>query len=317
MKNVYPDISVVCFGEILWDVLPTERKPGGAPMNVAYHLHKLGINSALVSSIGNDKPGADLITFLQQVNLSTGNVQINNSYVTSEVIATINASHEVSYEIVYPTAWDKITWRPQLAKLVSDAGAFVFGSLSSRDEVSRQTLLQLLDQAAYKVFDVNLRAPHYSVEIITNLLQKADMVKLNTAELMQIAGWYDNTCQTESDCVGVLLTKFNITEVLITKGGNGATYYTPAYRYDYPAYRISVADTIGSGDAFLAAFLSMKLRNEPAEIALDHAVAVGAFITSKAGACPEYSKHDLGHFIWKKKLATQTKFWMNEKPIAR
>jgi fructokinase len=308
MTHTYSGTSVVCFGEILWDVLPEGRKPGGAPMNVAYHLNKLGINSALVSSIGNDESGADLISFLQLVNLSTKHVQLNDSYPTSEVIASINESHEASYEIVYPTAWDKINWQPQLAKLVSNANAFVFGSLSSRDEVSRQTLLKMLDLATYKVFDVNLRAPNYSAEIIANLLKKADMVKLNTVELKQIASWYDNTCQTESDCISLLLTKFNIAEALITKGSNGATYYTPAYRYDYPAYSINVADTIGSGDAFLAAFLSMKLKDEPIDVALDYAVAVGAFVTSQSGACPKYSTYDIGRFMWKKKLVSQSGF---------
>lgn len=303
MKNL--NTSVVCFGEVLWDVLPTGRIPGGAPMNVAYHLHKLGINSQIISSIGDDVAGTNLVAFLQTVGLPADYIQVSQQYATSEVLASINDHNEVSYEIVYPVAWDKIGWQPQLADMVSKADAFVFGSLSSRDSVSRQTLLRLLDVAKYRVFDVNLRAPHYTVDLVTDLLKRAEMVKLNTSELLQIAQWYNAGCQTEADCIEVLFREFEVQEILITKGGTGASYYTPSYRYDYPAYKISVADTIGSGDAFLAAFLAMKLADEPTEVALDYAVAMGAFITSQSGACPEYVKYDLNRFIRQRKLFNQ------------
>jgi fructokinase len=250
------------------------------------------------------------------VGLSADNIQVNEQFATSEVLASINDHNEVSYEIVYPVAWDKIAWEPQLAAMVSKADAFVFGSLSSRDNVSRETLLRLLDVANYRVFDVNLRAPHYTVDLVTDLLNHADMVKLNTSELMQIAQWYDAGCQTEADCIELLFREFNVKEILITKGGTGASYYTTSYRYDYPAYKIRVADTVGSGDAFLAAFLAMKLNDEPVEVALDYAVAMGAFITSQSGACPEYSRYDLGRFIWKKKLFSQNPNLMNHELIA-
>lgn len=307
MGNGYNN-SVVCFGEILWDVLPTERKPGGAPMNVAYHLHKLGINSSLISAIGNDKPGADLIDFLSSIGLSANYVQVTEQQATSEVLARINDNHEVSYEIVYPVAWDKIGWYAEYEKLVKSAGAFVFGSLGSRDAISRNTLFKMLDHAAYRVFDVNLRAPHYTTELITALLERSNLVKLNMGELMMIASWYNQDCDNEAEAIATLFGRFNISEILITKGSKGASYYTANYRYDYPAYKISVADTIGSGDAFLAAFLAMKLRNEPLETTLDYAVAMGAFITSQSGACPAYSVFDLDRFIWQKKYTDKRNF---------
>lgn len=308
MKNGYNNNSVVCFGEILWDVLPTERKPGGAPMNVAYHLHKLGINSSLVSAIGNDKPGTDLINFLTGIGLPANYVQVTETQATSEVLARINDNHEVSYEIVYPVAWDKITWQPEYEQLVKNAGALVFGSLGSRDEQSRKTLFKMIDHAAYRVFDVNLRAPHYTSELITSLLERANMVKLNMGELMMIASWYNADCDTEAEAISTLFNRFDIEEVLITKGSKGASFYAATYRYDYPAYSISVADTIGSGDAFLAAFLAMKLRNEPLETTLDYAVAMGAFITSQSGACPPYSVFDFDRFIWQKKYTEKRNY---------
>ena len=297
--------SVVCFGEILWDVLPTERKPGGAPMNVAYHLHKLGIKGLLVSALGDDEAGKDLLNFLNNIELSTDYIQICESEKTSQVLATVNDNYEVSYEIVYPVAWDKIVIKPIHQRMVTDSGAFVFGSLASRDSVSRETLFKMLEFAKYKVFDVNLREPHYSKELITQLLQQADLVKLNIVELMLLSGWYNSSSSTEAEAVDTLLSRFPISELIVTKGSKGASYYTSQFRFDYPAYATQVADTIGSGDAFLAAFLAMKLRNEPLEATLDYAVAMGAFITSHSGACPPYVRTDLEGFIWRKRLTSE------------
>lgn len=299
-KKITP--RVVCFGEILWDVLPDVRKPGGAPMNVAYHLNKLGISVDLLSSVGHDQAGNDLIAFLQSGGLSASLVQRNPVYATSEVLARITENHEVTYNIVKPVAWDYIEYTTEMRDAVSKADAIVFGSLSTREPVTRETLYSLIESASYRVFDVNLRAPHYSDDIIINLLKRADMVKLNLSELLLIVRWLSTTViKDEVQAVDLLFSRFQIQEVLITKGGKGATYYSRQIRYDYPTYAIEVADTIGSGDAFLAAFLAMKLTNEPLEVMLDYAVAMGAFITSQSGACPDYSKFDLERFIWKKK----------------
>ncbi len=303
MKTNRSQIAVVCFGEILWDNLPNGRRPGGAPMNVAYHLHRLGLQSKLVSSIGEDPSGMELIDFLTKIGLDTTYVQVNPEQKTSEVQALINPdNHEVTYEILAPVAWDYIGPEPALASMVYDAQAFVYGTLSARNAVSRATLTALLEQSSYRVFDVNLRAPHYSMDTIAQLLQKADLAKLNQNELTLIARAYNAACRTEGECVEVLFNKFKLDEVIVTKGSNGATYYSSSLRYDYPAYNIDVNDTIGSGDSFLAAFLAMKLSDEPLELILDYSAAMGAFITAQAGACPPYSKSDFERFIWKKKL---------------
>jgi len=293
--------SVVCFGEILWDNLPDGKRPGGAPMNVAYHLHKLGLESHLISSIGNDAAGEELLGFLKGIGIETDWIQTNNDYETSQVLATISEENEVSYEILAPVAWDYIRWEEEMKDIIKTSGAFVFGSLGSRNGVSRSTLYKMLSYASYKVFDVNLRAPHYSPEFLSELLGQADMVKINSTELQMIAEWSAISYSKELDCIESIFDKFGMKEILITKGPNGATYYNKDLTYNYPAYSIKVADTIGSGDSFLAAFLAMKLADEPLELTLDYAVAMGAFITARSGACPEYSKFDFDRFIWKQK----------------
>lgn len=303
MKHGQLNKPVVCFGEILWDNLPAGRRPGGAPMNVAYHLHQLGLNSQLISSVGDDQPGRDLLDFLKQIGLETALVQKDTEHATSEVLASVNEiNNEVTYEIMYPVAWDYISWQPKFEALLKASQAFVFGTLSARNTASRETLRRMLGLAPYRVYDVNLRSPHYSQEVIDSLLRNADLVKLNSAELMLIAKWYDPACQKEGEGVEVLFKHFEMKEIIITKGHMGATYHTPSFSYDYPAYPVKVADTIGSGDSFLAAFLAMKLGDEPVDLTLDYAVAMGAFITSQPGACPPYSQFDFNRFIWKKKL---------------
>ncbi|PTS94660.1 carbohydrate kinase [Pedobacter sp. HMWF019] len=307
MKTRSTTKTTVCFGEILWDMLPTGKKPGGAPMNVAYHLRKLGLHSYMISRVGYDASGKELRAFVQSIGLPVDYIQEDNLHKTSEVVASIKENHEVSYDIVYPAAWDFISWQPEYETLLLRADAFIFGSLGSRNSDSQEALFRMLEYTAYNVFDVNIREPYYSQELIAALLHRSHLVKVNIAELMMIAGWYDASCNTEQEAVDMLFNKFNIREVLITKGSNGATYYTASFRYDYPAYSIRVADTVGSGDSFLAAFLAMKLGEQPVEVTLDYAVAMGAFITAQSGACPAYSKFDLDRFIWKRKLGMEEK----------
>jgi fructokinase len=299
--------SVVCFGEVLWDLLPGGKKPGGAPMNVAYHLHKLGIKSSMISSVGQDEAGLELLSFLKTIELPVTYIQQDQFHRTSAVQATVGDNHEVSYDILFPVAWDFIRWEPAHEQLISNADAFIFGSLGSRNETSREALLKMLDYAKFRVFDVNIREPHYTQDFVTQLLGKCDLVKLNTAELEMITAWYNSACSNELQRIEFLFERFNFQEVIITKGGKGATYYTRAISYDYPAYTVDVQDTVGSGDSFLAAFLAMKLSDEPLEEILNYAVAMGAFITSKSGACPPYNKFDLERFIWKRNL-TNTLF---------
>jgi fructokinase len=295
--------KVVCFGEVLWDVLSDVRKPGGAPMNVAYHLNRLGIESIMISRIGYDKIGEQLKDFLREKGIETDFIQTDFEYPTSEVIASINENDEVTYEILYPVAWDFIEYKNQFNDLLTDADMLVYGSLAARNETSRQTLNQLIDHAKYRLFDVNLRAPHFSEETVINLLKSADAVKLNSNELQVISSWFGgNNSKSETNQIARIQREFAIPEIILTKGGQGASYYTENERYDYQAYSVDVQDTIGSGDSFLAAFISQKLSDKSVEEMLDYAVALGAFVSSQSGANPTYRIAELHHFVWNKKL---------------
>jgi fructokinase len=290
--------AVICYGEILWDILPNVKRPGGAPMNVAYHLQKLAVNSTLISSVGDDALGRSLLDFVHEIGLSVETIQVHEHQPTSEVVATVSAEHEVRYEIVYPVAWDFIHWLPAYETLLKGSTALVYGSLASRNDVSADTLLTMLGfQHLFKVFDVNLRAPHYSPKVIDRLLKAANLLKVNAEELGIICSWYDGTLHGEAAQVEYLFENFDVEEVLITKGAAGASYYTREHHFEQPAFAVEVNDTIGSGDSFLAAFLTKRLQQSDPASTLEYAVAMGAFITAQSGACPPYEKADFEAFL--------------------
>lgn len=284
--------KAICFGEILWDNLPSGRLAGGAPMNVAYHLRKLGVDASLISRVGNDQSGKELLSFVSSIGIPAENIQIDTKQNTSEVLAELKANNEMAYTITYPTAWDFIAWQDHFEQQIATTDVFVFGSLAARNEVSEKTLLALLEHAEFSVFDVNLRAPHYSKETISQLLSKADFAKLNENEIIVLGQWF-TSFQKEKDVVRALMEQFDLTEILITKGANGGTYYDPTQVINYKAQKIEVVDTVGSGDSFLAAFLSKKLAGEAITDCLDFAAKVAGFITSQKGACPSYEVADI------------------------
>ena len=290
--------KAICYGEILWDLLPSGAKPGGAPMNVAYHLQKLGITATLISKIGKDSWGNDLIALLQKQTIDTAYIQIDQEHVTGRVNAVIKENNEVEYDIVFPVAWDFISMQQELISLVQQTKYFVFGSLASRNNVSANTLLQLLEAANTKVLDINLRPPHFKRATIETLLNKTDIVKLNEHEVQLIAGWF-NKFDNLQDQVKSLQEHFTIDTVLVTRGEHGALVNEKGTFYGHSGYKVKVEDTVGSGDAFLAGYLFKLDNNNTPQESLAFANALGAFIATRPGACPSYSLEMVNDLIEK------------------
>lgn len=284
-------MNTICFGEILWDILPQEKVPGGAPMNVCYHLNQLGQAAAIISKTGNDENGKGLLEFLQQHQVDTALVQTDEQHATGMVIAT-QKGNEMEYDIVQPVAWDFIDATDQLLEKVSNASYFVCGSLAARSEHTRNTLYKLLEAARTKVIDINLRPPHFEKNTLEHLLKQADILKLNDHELALIAGWYITENDFEKQ-VAFLSNRFSVPTIIVTKGANGAALYQDNIFYYHNGYKVTVADTIGSGDAFLAGFLSRHIENNPPETSLEFACKLGAFVASKKGACPPYEVREV------------------------
>lgn len=278
--------TIICFGEILWDLLPTGRIAGGAPLNVTFHANQLGLNAKLISKVGADDLGKELVQFMDNIGVPTDLIQTDNTLKTGIVNVTLTDGGSPSYEIVSPVAWDNIQPDDSAAEYVKNADALVFGSLACRTEQNKNTLLQYLEHARLRVFDVNLRTPFYTQSLIEELLAKADVVKMNDEELALIAGWNDiggdEKAQMES-----IKNKFGIEVFILTRGKDGAACMDASGYQEHKGFRITVQDTIGSGDSFLAAFLSKYLQGNDALTCLAFGGAVGAIVATKQGGTPK------------------------------
>ena len=282
-------MAIACFGEMLWDVLPTGRQPGGAPLNVAVHLHNFGLEAQIISRVGHDDLGTELLAFVESKGISACYVQRGETHLTGVVKANVSDHMEVTYQIVKPVAWVYIQYSDALSELVETAEVFVFGSLAARQAPSRETLYRLLQQAKLKVFDVNLRPPHYSRDVVTYLLNQADVVKLNHHELAEIMDWF-GVSSDEETALRWLAERFQLQVVCVTKGANGAILWVEQQLYRSSGISVQVQDTIGSGDAFLAALLRGWLAGQPPADYLAFACAAGSLVASYKGATPAISE---------------------------
>ncbi|MDI9874113.1 carbohydrate kinase family protein [Flectobacillus rivi] len=293
---------ICCFGEVLWDMLPSGKLPGGAPMNVATHLQNLGIPAKMISRVGKDELGAEIKAFLESKNCTTEWIQEDETLNTGWVKVQLSEKNEATYTIVHPVAWDFIETNDTVQQLVNQASALVFGTLASRDDTSYQTLLSILknlpqETHVLKVFDINLRPPHYSQSLIEEFLQYADIVKLNEDELKIVAKWYDIAGDEEKQ-LREISQKFDLKTLIVTKGGDGAILLRlendgKKHFYQQAGYKVVVADTIGSGDSFLAGFLKNILNGKSSEYALNFACAIGAVVASHSGANPAITEADI------------------------
>ncbi|MBL3548879.1 carbohydrate kinase family protein [Chryseobacterium sp. KMC2] len=290
--------KAVCFGEVLWDIFPGEQKRvGGAPFNVAYHLSRMGVETHMISSVGDDQLGHDLLQKMKNWNISTEHIQINTEYPTSTVIASMDENNDAHYDIVENVAWDFIDTTNADEEILNKTDVLVFGTLAARNEKSKNTLFNLLELSSYNVFDINLREPYYEISMIKDLLHKANLAKFNKAELRMMLDFLGKTYTNEEDSIHYLQDQFDLQEIIISKGSKGALYADKDDFYLYPTIPVTIKDTVGSGDSFLAGFLSKKLEKESSvDETMIQAVSLGAFITSQEGACPEYTVEDFNRF---------------------
>lgn len=279
--------KIVCFGETLWDMLPSGRLPGGAPMNVAIHLTYNQFTPVIISRLGSDDLGKDLLNFLADKNIPTDFIQIGQTHLTGVVKANISDKNEVTYKIVEPVAWDYIQYDSNAADLIRRSDVFVYGSLTARSSTSENTLLQYLPLANLKVFDVNFRPPHYTPDRTQVLMQYADIIKMNHQELAEISSWFSQN-GTEQEQMTFIKSRFDLKALVVTRGDKGAAVLTDQGYAEHPGFTVEVEDTIGSGDAFLATFLSNYLQQLPMPVCLENACKIGAYVATQKGATPTY-----------------------------
>lgn len=278
--------KIFCVGETLWDSLPKGLFLGGAPFNVAVHLHTLGEQVAIVSCVGDDVLGKEILRRLVQKGISTELIQTHAQLPTGLVQASIDEDGDATYEILEPVAWDEIALDDSLLKQVAGQ-TVVFGSLAQRSKISRKTIYALCEAGGFRIFDVNLRPPFDDSAAVKRSLGYADLVKLNEDELKQLGEWFALPASMHA-AAEALAKKFECQAVCITKGSEGAALWNEGVWTEHKGYSVSTEDTVGAGDAFLAAFISGFLAGKEDQKVLARANRIGAYVAAQFGATPDY-----------------------------
>jgi fructokinase len=285
------------FGEILWDCLPTGRHAGGAPFNVAAHLVQLGVSSSLISSVGQDPLGDEILEVAKRNGVNVEFIsRARTGLATGTVLATVDALGNATYEIVQPVAWDEIAVSDQAVQAVSKAGAFIFGSLASRSPYNLEQLGRLLAlKGPLKFFDVNLRPPFADPERIVQLAAHADVMKLNHDEVGQIACWLQTgearpnppeNAEAVAEACAILSQATHTPRICVTMAAAGAALWDRGNLVTARAPKVVVKDTVGAGDSFMAALMVGLTRGTDPQTVLETACRLGAFVASQAGATP-------------------------------
>ena len=281
--------TVVGMGEALWDVLPEGKKIGGAPANFAYHVSQFGLPSCAVSAIGEDNLGKELVENFVAKNLNFSLAEV--PYPTGTVQVEIDAAGVPQYDIKENVAWDNIPFTENLKELAGKTKAFCFGSLAQRNIVSRTTINEFLDAMPDDddnliVFDINLRQGFYTKEILCNSMQRCNILKINDEELVIVSRMFGYPGIDLQDKCWILLGKYNLKMLILTCGINGSYVFTPGNVSFLPTPKVEVADTVGAGDSFTAAFIASILKGLSVPEAHHKAVETSAFVCTQQGAMP-------------------------------
>ena len=284
MNNNY----VVGFGEVLWDFLMKERmyKLGGAPFNFAYHTKQFGLNSLIISAIGEDDLGRKLEQAIQEKQLP---YQLAHLPQETGVVNVINTDGIPQYEILENKAWDYIPLSEEVLQIAAQTQAICFGSLAQRNSVTRATLyafLEAMPADALRIFDINLRQNWYSEEIITTSLQKANILKINEEELHILQQMFNHTNRNEENTCRQLMQDYQLDMLILTCGNKGSYVFSREEMSYLTTREVEVEDTVGAGDSFTASFIASILGGKSLREAHRIAAQVSAYVCTQSGATP-------------------------------
>jgi fructokinase len=281
--------NIVGLGELLWDVLPKGKELGGAPANFAYMTSLLGDHGIVASRVGGDALGRTAGRRLERIGLRSEFLQVDTQHPTSTAKVDVDPLGQATFEFTPDSAWDFFEWTSEWQKLASTADAICFGTLAQRSPQSRTTIrsfLQEVGRGTTRIFDVNLRAPFYSAEMLDDSLKLADIVKLNQDELQIAVKLLGSEFAGEERSARWLRDKYGLRLVCITHGDKGSLLVSSTEVHQHNGVRIAVADTVGSGDAFTAALIYHYLRRASLATMNEAANRMGAWVASQTGATP-------------------------------
>ncbi|MEI6073672.1 MAG: carbohydrate kinase [Verrucomicrobiae bacterium] len=282
--------QVLAVGEILWDLLPSGKQLGGAPANFAYHAHALGAGARLISRVGNDPLGLEILDRLRTLGLPTGGVSVDPAAPTGTVSVEIQPDGQPRFIIQESVAWDRLEAGDPV-----QADAVCFGTLGQRCATARQAIraaVSAVPAGALRVFDINLRQQFYSREIIESSLALADALKLNDTELPVLAGMFDLAGEPRSQ-LDALAGRYQLRAVALTRGANGSLLLGGGVWSDHPGLSVKVVDAVGAGDAFTAAWTLGLLARHPLDKINQRANEIAAFVCTQPGATPVYPNENL------------------------
>jgi fructokinase len=288
-------LNMVGLGESLWDLLPDGKQLGGAPTNFAYMCNLLGDRGIVASRIGNDALGDQIASTLEQLQVNTSYMQRDPNHPTGSVAVQFEAEGQPSYTIREGVAWDFLEWTPEWARLASQADVVCFGTLAQRSPLSRAAIQQFVRSAgaALRIFDVNLRPPFYSEAVLRQSLELAQVLKLNDLELPVVAGLLGIAFRGEHECAQRLLTTHGLKLVCVTRGAQGSLLVDSSRVSEHPGFRVSVADTVGAGDAFTACMAHHVARHASLETINAEANRFAAWVASRHGGTPSLAGQPL------------------------
>jgi len=286
-------LKLAGIGELLWDLLPGGRQLGGAPANFAHHAHQLGAEAAVVSRVGADALGAEILELLRARGIGTEAVSIHPTLPTGTVTVAVLPDGQPEFTIHEQVAWDDLSCDGAALAVVGNADAVVFGTLAQRSAPARQAVGELLLAAparCLRVFDINLRQHYHSLELIEGGMRAADVLKLNDVELDRL-GPPLGLAGEARDRIGQLAARYKLALVALTRGAGGSLLFADGTFSDHPGLPASVVDTVGAGDAFTACLTMGWLHGRALDRINRHANEVAAFVCSQAGATPVLPPH--------------------------
>ncbi len=286
-------LRIVGIGELVWDVFEGGKHLGGAPANFAYNVRCLGEEGLVATAVGTDELGEEALRQLQASGVPTDTVQIDPVHPTSTAQVAVDKLGQPTFEIRKDVAWDFLTMTPAWAELAAGADAVCFGSLAQRAPQSRATTQAFLDACpdeVVKIFDVNLRQDFYSAEVLRESLLRADIVKLNDQEVAPVCRLLGIAEDDLAGQAAQLRASYDLDLVCVTQGPGGCLLVSAEGSLQRPGVAVTVADTVGAGDAFTAAMTCFRLRGAPLQVIGDAANQLGAFVASQAGATPLHAR---------------------------
>ncbi|HKT86993.1 MAG TPA: carbohydrate kinase [Candidatus Sulfotelmatobacter sp.] len=291
---------VVGLGEVLWDLLPRGACLGGAPANFAYITTLMGDQGIVASRVGADSRGIDALRRMEDLGLDIDHVQTDRDHPTGTVNVQVDRNGQPKFDICEGVAWDFLDWTLDWQHLAGKADAVCFGSLAQRSKASRATIRKFLSatsERTLKVFDVNLRQSYYSQDILAESMKFADIVKLNDDELPKIMALGKHPHKDELSSSRRLIEEYNLRVVCITRGGRGSLLVDGKSSSEHPGFRVHVADTVGSGDAFTAGLVHEYLHGGSLDLMNEVANLVGAWVASEVGGMPTPKRGALEHSL--------------------